>query len=578
MTGACISKHPDAAKHAEPVSGLCWVIDEVLWVSLHELVLISKHSLPMARLRADVFSNYPLGLKSRRGFWVPFFGHAERYPMNNIKTETVRASINERKLFETMGNWFATSFSIVGEVMQNARRAGASTVSFVTNYDENSLVVTDDGCGIDNFQNLIELATSGWTDEKIQLVDKPFGMGLFSLFYACDTVIFRSRSMKLVICLEDIITKRELQITVDEDQIFTGTKIHLLGLKPKLLAEAGNNWPSFGAKLARRWELDEQILNAAKGFEIPVMLNGLVIPQPFAARNLKMDTTSIGLVHLIGIHTDSGKIEISGYNGRNSIDYFLQGLPIEKSSRSSEVGNVVHLNANFIAVMPDRAKLQDADKQLESVQVVLKNLVENHVIRMKFSMPPRDFVKAYFDVASENGFTWLFNDVPYLPSRHFTSVEMVSDDSNMVYVGAGLDADLVSRDDLLGGTVLAWRDAPSCASDSPWAAAMLKYMLVSKTLEINVQHLSKAHWIFEAVPTTVDFTFRVEASGVQGKDTLATNTAPCELVLVDLVTLIINSKTDSSFELVHEFNKDWLVVPVNEDEDEEDFDYGYGQL
>lgn len=37
----------------------------------------------------------------------------------------VRASINERKFFESMKHLFATSFSLIGELMQNARRAGA---------------------------------------------------------------------------------------------------------------------------------------------------------------------------------------------------------------------------------------------------------------------------------------------------------------------------------------------------------------------------------------------------------------------------------------------------------------------
>ena len=47
-----------------------------------------------------------------------------------VATQTVRATINERNLFVTMKQWFASSFSFLGETMQNSRRAGASFVKF----------------------------------------------------------------------------------------------------------------------------------------------------------------------------------------------------------------------------------------------------------------------------------------------------------------------------------------------------------------------------------------------------------------------------------------------------------------
>ena len=69
-----------------------------------------------------------------------------------VATQTVRATINERNLFVTMKQWFASSFSFLGETMQNSRRAGASFVKFdlaTPAEGELTLTITDDGCGFD---------------------------------------------------------------------------------------------------------------------------------------------------------------------------------------------------------------------------------------------------------------------------------------------------------------------------------------------------------------------------------------------------------------------------------------------
>lgn len=71
------------------------------------------------------------------------------------------------------------------ELLQNARRAGATTVN--VNIDpvdghENSSIVTvmDNGAGIDDFQDLVTLGRSGWGQDT-QDTEDPAGMGFFSL-------------------------------------------------------------------------------------------------------------------------------------------------------------------------------------------------------------------------------------------------------------------------------------------------------------------------------------------------------------------------------------------------------------
>ena len=280
-------------------------------------------------------------------------------------TQTVRASINQRRYFENMGQAYASSFSIIGEVMQNARRAGASKVEFVADFEKQSLEVIDDGCGIEDFQNLIELATSGWQSEQVQLSEKPFGMGLFSLFYACKQVSIRSRGQILNASLDDIVSARELSVTRDIDPVTKGTRIMLTGLNEGLMT-LQSCYREDSATDESRWKMYVEINQRAAGFDIPVVLKGKEVDQPYARRNLTGHVTSVGWVCLGGIHK-SGDIGI----GRNATLYFLQGLPIENRNTGyrDRCNNIVHLDSErFIALMPDRANLQDGDTQLKSVE------------------------------------------------------------------------------------------------------------------------------------------------------------------------------------------------------------------
>ncbi len=116
--------------------------------------------------------------------------------------KTIRAAINERNLFGTMGQWFASTYSFLGETMQNSRRAGATFVSYDVQHHAHGgvdLVISDDGAGIDDFQMLLQLAESGWSDESVLLTEKPFGMGLFSVFYACERVTFSSKGQTVTV-------------------------------------------------------------------------------------------------------------------------------------------------------------------------------------------------------------------------------------------------------------------------------------------------------------------------------------------------------------------------------------------
>ncbi len=64
------------------------------------------------------------------------------------------------------------------EILQNARRAGATEVHIINS--DGQVTVRDNGQGIADFATLLDLGKSGW-DESMESVEDPAGVGVFCL-------------------------------------------------------------------------------------------------------------------------------------------------------------------------------------------------------------------------------------------------------------------------------------------------------------------------------------------------------------------------------------------------------------
>lgn len=67
-------------------------------------------------------------------------------------TQQVAMKVNPQKLVESLKYSFTNKTTVLSELMQNARRAGASSVKFNYKTDSNTLVITDDGCGFEQWR------------------------------------------------------------------------------------------------------------------------------------------------------------------------------------------------------------------------------------------------------------------------------------------------------------------------------------------------------------------------------------------------------------------------------------------
>jgi hypothetical protein len=92
--------------------------------------------------------------------------------------ETICAKVNMRLLTKADRLFTGSIDGRIIEILQNARRAGATEVR-ISNKD-GFVTVEDNGSGIEDFQKLLDLGGSGW-DEQLKAGEDPAGVGLFSL-------------------------------------------------------------------------------------------------------------------------------------------------------------------------------------------------------------------------------------------------------------------------------------------------------------------------------------------------------------------------------------------------------------
>ncbi|MCX5677345.1 MAG: ATP-binding protein [Planctomycetota bacterium] len=92
--------------------------------------------------------------------------------------KTIRAKVNRRLLEKADRLFTGTLAGRVIEILQNARRAGATQVD-ITN-EEGWVTVRDNGKGIEDFSKVLDMGGSDW-GEDVERSEDPAGVGLFCL-------------------------------------------------------------------------------------------------------------------------------------------------------------------------------------------------------------------------------------------------------------------------------------------------------------------------------------------------------------------------------------------------------------
>jgi len=105
----------------------------------------------------------------------------------------IQVRINEEGALRNQRYAFTDRFTLVTELLQNARRAGATRIDITHDTATKRLCVRDDGHGIADFQKLLTFNESGW-DEATTDQERPFGIGFSKCLYAASRCIVASVS------------------------------------------------------------------------------------------------------------------------------------------------------------------------------------------------------------------------------------------------------------------------------------------------------------------------------------------------------------------------------------------------
>lgn len=437
--------------------------------------------------------------------------------ITNLPATTVRANVNERAFFKSMRHLFSSSFSVMGEMVQNARRAQTTQIAITCDGGTRVITISDNGMGIDKFDVLLDLATTGLESTETQLSERPFGMGFFSSCYSADRGVVMSKGKRLEISPEEVVEQRTLQghpMTSDE-QAFMGewvTRIELHGVNGDLLQRVEHTRPAVEV-------FRQKLSDMVKGFPLPISFNGVDLPRECSQEAFQAIEvhTSVGFVAV------RGKLIADGFQNslqqptQSNMRLYLQGLPSEERERYRGIDNdyVVHLDSSlFIAQMPDRTNLFDSVKQVAIIQQAVIELVRNRLVQMKASLPPEAFVRDCWDLARTFNMRQLFNDVPFIPNRVLCEVTSVARSTEYQDVLAVChdhvlgQEKLISFEDVKAGRTCIWRDAPGCTTDDPWAAVALKVMLEGASRTRTCSRCPKVTGSTMSAPSTPTWSFR----------------------------------------------------------------------
>ncbi|WP_172600122.1 ATP-binding protein [Sulfuricystis multivorans] len=353
-----------------------------------------------------------------------------------LESNSITSGVNESRFLEHLKTLFSTSTTVLAECLQNGRRAGASSIVFDYDVSESSLTITDNGCGIADFRALITVAESGWSQETMDS-ERPFGIGFFSVCFAAESVRVESKGKQIQFSSEDLIAKRK--IAVEPSSFIGGTRITLHGCK--LDAE----------------KVGQALAIYAKGFAIPVFWRGEELPRPHAQANLVGKQTSVGFIHVPGIHDDSNTWFVPyGY-------VYCQGLPVNVSSFTPHYGKeirpIVHVDhLRYMPRMPDRDSLIDPQQAAKDINMALKEIWREYLAAKKAEMSPADFVKTCWSKARHAECLDLMADVPVLPTEVLTYVgetpRLVEDGDGFLYQCS----EQITETQVVSGAVMLFRE------------------------------------------------------------------------------------------------------------------------
>ncbi|SJM90935.1 ATP-binding protein [Crenothrix polyspora] len=453
----------------------------------------------------------------------------------------IAMKVNQANLVKSLKYSFTNKTNVLNELMQNARRAKATQVVFEFAPETQILRVTDDGCGIDSIATLLTVAESGW-DAEVMAIENPFGLGFLSALFACSHITVVSKSGSLCCATADILSFKPVAVkpVLDWDGM---TTITLTGVELELE------------------RIDSILQNVARGFPVPVILNGKVLDRKHALDSgLMFIDTAIGSVYLSGVDRPDGV--------HNEFEVYLQGLPVYSSYSycqhwfSTRHRHVIHLDsARFYARLPDRDKLIDEIDVVARIKAILTAELERHFVDLKAKLPAEDFI-LFYEMLRHWHLLALLNDVPVVPREALLTINDYPVCNTEIYTDfVSMPDNAMTRAEIEAGEVVSMGD--DIATDG---AARNLFAWKRGSLVYN-GGLDSGHWIHALVrnlkdePLSLELVDETHAAQFQG-DWVWVGVRFCEAYRIRIGDDCVEISDDACY--LGSENEETVIVPKSD--------------
>jgi hypothetical protein len=442
----------------------------------------------------------------------------------------IQVRINEDGALRNQRYAFTDKFTLISELMQNARRAGARRIEI--HYDDTSKIlrVIDDGGGIDDFQKLLTFNESGWNPDTC-IEERPFGIGFSKCLYSASRCIVTSGHQRIDFLTADALARQPVDMVDVEYHANTLIELHDVDL------------PGLSAHLE----------TMCSGFPVPVWFNASELPRIHAIDHMPFVATEIGQVYLAG--TGDGR-----YSKHALV--FLQGFCVIRPTYYLPGSvNVVHLDSKqFIARLPDRDKLIDEADQSQRIHACLKSLWRQVLLETQRKMANESFIDTFFDVIQHWDHRDVLNTIPLLPKclcKRITGYPIQEEYEEHDCIAPV--EHLLTRGEIESGEIVLV-DLSDVSSDNTafWMFAKAKGYLV-----ISVASLHRDHWVHPHVRAIEEEEVHVEAIGEQCRARLQGLWLWTDVLLCESVSVTIGVERIT---LIEEglFYNDVLFIPAGE--------------
>ncbi|USD59050.1 sensor histidine kinase [Vibrio sp. SCSIO 43140] len=389
----------------------------------------------------------------------------------------IQMSINENGFLNNLGSIFTSSKKVLNELCQNAARANATRITFEleTENDQHCLYISDNGCGIQDWQKLLTIADTGWTGDTLKA--NPYGMGFLSAIFGCDTIEVISKGKMFKATREEIIGRMPIDI-VDTDS-YDGTIIVMRGINAELHDYVRITRQSYFGETSIR------LLGLGYDIEIELSLNG--------ESSLLSQSHSITLLeqqpNLIKHQFEHGVIYFNPKKKDTQFKAYLQGALILEQFGSH---HIVHLNESTPARMPDRENLLEEQSIKDAINNELVSLIRNELLEdiEEFDSLDSMVQTCIFEIAKKYCPS-LLNDLDYVDTSIVTSSSEYTLGRREIDSGNHF-SNVVSRETLEEATALF--EIPAIDDLDP-NDKIVYLMNQSNVYFVNTSGLESNHWI-----------------------------------------------------------------------------------